>query len=43
MLGGIPPKYRELVASKELSDVVGYSAPKVLYKKKRGVYKLLAD
>ena len=29
-IGGIPPKYRELVASKEHSDVVGKSAPKVL-------------
>ena len=30
MLGGITPKYRELVASKEHSEVVGNSAPKVL-------------
>ena len=37
MLGGIPPKYRELVASKGHSDVVGNTAPKVL-KKERGVF-----
>ena len=37
MLGSIPPKYRELVVSKEHSEVVGNSAPKVL-KKERGVF-----
>ena len=30
MLGGIPPKYRELVASKEQAEGVGNSAPEVL-------------
>ena len=30
ILGGISPKYGEFVASKEHSEVVGNSAPKVL-------------
>lgn len=37
MLGGISPKYGEFVASKEHSEVVGNSAPKVL-SKERGVF-----